>query len=109
MQDIDPRLLLKGEVRAVVGGPPCQGHSGLNRNNDTKAAELKNSQIEVFFGFVDFFRPEHVIMENVTGFLHTNEGAFLRNSLIALNAMGYQARAYVAQVRLHSHAHSIRC
>jgi hypothetical protein len=54
----DPRMPSKGKVQAIVGGPPCQGYSGLNRNAACKSSELKRSQVAVFLGFVDHYRPE---------------------------------------------------
>jgi hypothetical protein len=56
----DPRMPPKGAVQAIVGGPPCQGYSGLNRNAACKSSELKRSQVAVFMGFVDYYRPEDV-------------------------------------------------
>lgn len=56
---------LRGKVKLVAGGPPCQGFSlAGKRNNDDK----RNSLIELYIKFIDLVRPEAIVFENVFGF-----------------------------------------
>ncbi|KXZ52145.1 hypothetical protein GPECTOR_10g774 [Gonium pectorale] len=69
---LDPRLVAglprPGEVEAIVGGPPCPGFSTANRARGNKNSNVKNSLIMSFMSFVDYYRPNLVLMENVVGF-----------------------------------------
>lgn len=57
-----------GRVDLLVGGPPCQGHSDLNRY--TKRNDPKNHLYLYMARAAEVFRPKHIIIENVTGALH---------------------------------------
>lgn len=41
------QLPLPGDVELIVGGPPCQGYSGLNRRASSEAAQNKNSMVSL--------------------------------------------------------------
>uniref|UniRef100_A0A915L4Y7 DNA (cytosine-5-)-methyltransferase n=1 Tax=Romanomermis culicivorax TaxID=13658 RepID=A0A915L4Y7_ROMCU len=81
----------------LVGGPPCQGFSGMNRFSNEDYSRYKNSLIITFFGFVDILRPRFVIMENVRAFVSNNSGMVLKLSLRAFQRMGYQVQFGVLQ------------
>ena len=60
----------------IVGGPPCQGFSSLNRKKDKSKnimKDAKNQQVLTFIEYVKYFRPKCVLMENVTGMLQNSE------------------------------------
>lgn len=57
---------LDDDVNVVVGGPPCQGFSIANRN-DTDDDE-RNTLVDVFLDYVEYFSPKAVMMENVPAF-----------------------------------------
>ncbi|PNW81506.1 hypothetical protein CHLRE_06g249500v5 [Chlamydomonas reinhardtii] len=63
-----PRLPLPGEVELLVGGPPCQGFSGLNRHPGSEKAVRNNSLVGSYLSYCDFYRPRYFILENVMGF-----------------------------------------
>nr|BAB91073.1 chloroplast-resident DNA methyltransferase [Chlamydomonas reinhardtii] len=63
-----PRLPLPGEVELLVGGPPCQGFSGLNRHAGSEKAVRNNSLVGSYLSYCDFYRPRYFILENVMGF-----------------------------------------
>lgn len=46
----------KGEVELLVGGPPCQGFSGMNRFNAGQYSLFKNSLIASYLSFCDYYR-----------------------------------------------------
>lgn len=91
------RIPIPGLVDIVVGGPPCQGVSGLNRHRvdeDLRMMEedAKNRQGRVFWKIVEFFRPSYALMENVTDILKHCDALYAKWCLSQLMAMGYQCR-----------------
>ncbi|TGO26774.1 hypothetical protein BPAE_0053g00280 [Botrytis paeoniae] len=65
----------RGDIDMIVGGPPCQGWSRANRQNNPKKI-LKNpicpmrESIATFLSYVEFYRPKYCLLENVTGLEH---------------------------------------
>lgn len=49
-------LPARGDVDMLIGGPPCQGFSSLNRFSERDYAKFKNSLIITFLSFCDYFR-----------------------------------------------------
>jgi DNA (cytosine-5)-methyltransferase 1 len=62
---------------------------------------LAGTQSSAFWGFVDAIkgmrsrRPPLVLLENVPGFLTSNEGDDFRDALLALNELGYAVDAFL--------------
>jgi hypothetical protein len=52
-------------IDLIVGGPPCQGFSGMNRHSKTAYSKAKNSHVVPYLSFCDFFRPNNFVLENV--------------------------------------------
>lgn len=46
----------KGDVEILVGGPPCQGFSNMNRFSARQYSLLKNSLIVTLLSFCDYYR-----------------------------------------------------
>ena len=46
-----------GDVDCIVGGPPCQGFSVLNKYCHNQHSKMKNSQVTTFLSYVDFYKP----------------------------------------------------
>lgn len=81
-------LLAKvGRLDFVVAGPPCQGHSDLN--NHTRREDPKNQLILRVARFVELFRPQHVLIENVQGIRHDKLGSLGRAKDV-LARLGYR-------------------
>ena len=91
----DSSLPKKGDVDLIAGGPPCQGFSGYNRHRNLH--DPRNSLVEVFLDFVDYFRPRYVLMENVPGMLSMDEGRVVKALLESFNTIGYQSQLGVLQ------------
>jgi DNA (cytosine-5)-methyltransferase 1 len=87
--DIREVDLADRSAELMVGGPPCQGFSGLNRS---RAGDPRNSLSEEMIRCVEAVRPRLVVVENVPGFLDAPEGILLRESL---HDLGYTTRAEV--------------
>lgn len=62
---------------------------------------LAGTQSSAFWGFIDAIkgmgkrRPPLVLLENVAGFLTSNDGNDFRDALIALNELGYAVDAFI--------------
>lgn len=59
-----------GDVDVVVGGPPCQGFSGLNRN---KVRADRNKLWQEFIRVVTALQPKLFVIENVDRFVRSAE------------------------------------
>ncbi|KAF5294330.1 hypothetical protein FQR65_LT10783 [Abscondita terminalis] len=87
----------KGEVELLVGGPPCQGFSGMNRFNAGQYSLFKNSLIVSYLSFCDYYRPAYFILENVRNFVSFKRSMVLKLTLRCLLAIGYQVTFGVLQ------------
>ncbi|KAI8469979.1 MAG: S-adenosyl-L-methionine-dependent methyltransferase [Monoraphidium minutum] len=81
-----------GEVEFIMGGPPCQGYSGMNRFNKGNWSMVQNSMVMAFLSFADFYRPRYFLLENVRNFVSHNKSFTFRLTLRTLLDMGYQVR-----------------
>lgn len=69
---------MPGEVEVVVGGPPCQGFSGLNRN---RVGADRNTLWQEFIRVVVALRPSVFVIENVDRFVRSPEFADLQERI----------------------------
>ena len=66
---------------------------------------LSSGQSSAFWGFIQALtkmkerRPPMVLLENVTGFLSSNNGNDFRDALLALNRLGYAVDAFIIDAR----------
>lgn len=67
-----------GKVDVVVGGPPCQGFSGLNRN---KVRAERNQLWLEFIRVVIAIQPRVFVIENVDRFVRSSEFADLKQRM----------------------------
>lgn len=63
-----------GKIDVIIGGPPCQGFSNLNRHNKNLEDDPRNVLFEEFLRFVDYFKPSAILIENVRGILTSKDG-----------------------------------
>ncbi|HOO51708.1 MAG TPA: DNA cytosine methyltransferase [Alphaproteobacteria bacterium] len=77
---------LVGDVDILVGGPPCQGHSDLNRY--TRRNDPKNSLYLYMARAAEVFKPKNIIIENVVGAIH-DKGQVVQTVERHLRNMGY--------------------
>lgn len=81
-------------IHGVIGGPPCQGFS-LSGNRDKN--DPRNSLFMEFVRFVDYFKPEFFVMENVTGILSMKmkSGEFVKDVILSeFSSIGYNVEIY---------------
>nr|AOP04004.1 C-5 cytosine-specific DNA methylase [Rhizophagus irregularis] len=108
-----PSMPAPGDVDFIYCGPPCQGFSGVNRYQ--KADDIKNSLVATALSYVDFYRPEFFLLENVRGMLSFRLGGkqdgnkilggikmgVIKFIIRSLTAMGYQTKFSVQQAGHH--------
>ena len=76
-----------GEVDVVVGGPPCQGFSGLNRH---KVRAERNKLWQEFIRIVIALQPKLFVIENVDRFVRSAEFKDLQDRIGSGDLTNYQ-------------------
>jgi DNA (cytosine-5)-methyltransferase 1 len=72
----------------LFGGPPCQGFSLSNQK--TRNIENENNWLfSEYMRIARLWKPEWVVLENVSGLLLTEQGFFLDKILQKLKTLGY--------------------
>jgi DNA (cytosine-5)-methyltransferase 1 len=66
IEDYEKKLIsLRGKIKLIAGGPPCQGFSMAGRR---KEKDDRNKLIDSYIKFVELVQPEILFFENVKGF-----------------------------------------
>nr|ABD64771.1 Met1 [Volvox carteri f. nagariensis] len=81
-----------GSVALMMGGPPCQGYSGMNRFNKGLWSQVQNSMVMAYLSYCDFYRPRYFLLENVRNFAVYRGGEVFRLVVRTLLDLGYQVR-----------------
>jgi DNA (cytosine-5)-methyltransferase 1 len=76
-----------GSLTALLGGPPCQGHSNLN--NHTRRADPRNALYSRMARAAELLRPSVVVIENVPAIVH-DENDVVGETVAGLAASEYQ-------------------
>ncbi len=82
------------DIELATASFPCNGLSLAGSRHG-----LAGTQSSAFWGFIDAIqgmgkrRPPLVLLENVAGFLSSNDGNDFRDALVALNELGYAVDA----------------
>ena len=74
------------KIHLVAGGPPCQGFSTVGTGNPN---DQRNQLFKEFLRIVRDFRPDYVVMENVTGLMAKKNEKSLRAIIKTFNQLGY--------------------
>ncbi|MGL4652449.1 DNA cytosine methyltransferase [Cetobacterium sp.] len=88
-------LNLDKEIDLIIGGPPCQGFSGLNRWNKDLENDPRNELFREFLRFVEELRPKVILIENVRQILTSNKGKVKEAIYAVLNELGYSVESTV--------------
>lgn len=93
----------RGQVSILVGGPPCQGMSVINRfrNFAHPLEDKRNEMMVVFLDYVKYFHPEIVLFENVPGIFSLSDGYLLRFLIASFISMGYQVKQAILQAAFY--------
>lgn len=76
-------------VDIMVGGPPCQGFSALNRWEKDKDNDPRNRLFYEYLRFVDKLRPKAIMIENVKQILTSKNGYAPKHIREFLEERGY--------------------
>jgi len=82
----------KGDVDAVIGGPPCQGFSTVGNRDD---GDPRNLLFSEFVRVVKEIHPRVAVMENVPQFLSIGEGSHRRMFVDSMSKAGYRTECAV--------------
>lgn len=90
-EQIDKRLLKqrRKKVDFIVGGPPCQAFSMLNRHNENIADDDRCLLYLQYGKFLKKYRPMGFVFENVLGLLSSKKNHF-ENIKAHFNDLGYK-------------------
>jgi len=91
-------LVKNKKVDLICGGPPCQGFSTIG-HNDTQ--DSRNFLFKEFIRIIAEFRPDYVIMENVTGILARKNEEVLNSILTQFQLLGYTVDVKVLSAHLY--------
>lgn len=75
------------DVDVVIGGPPCKGFSHAGKMDPD---DPRNSLVGNYITLVEYLSPTTVVMENVTGILHMEDGKFKERIVGAFRNAGYK-------------------
>lgn len=93
LKDIRSNIVARvGEVDFISAGSPCQGYALTNNFKQSQKSLRNCSMIASVAAFIDHFRPNYAILENVTAMAKRSDKNPLSQMLCALVGMGYQAR-----------------
>ncbi|CAI0821689.1 DNA cytosine methyltransferase [Serratia plymuthica] len=79
----------KGELDILVGGPPCQGFSSIRPFRSSNEDDPRNTLFEEYASYVNFFRPNFFILENVTGLATHKNGDTIAQMQECFHSLGY--------------------
>ncbi|EGD84791.1 hypothetical protein H112_08506 [Trichophyton rubrum D6] len=84
-----------GDAHFISAGSPCQGYSSANAYKDNEVSMRNSSMIASVASYIDLYRPQYAILENVTGMAsRTHVQNPLSQLLCTFVGMGYQARVF---------------
>lgn len=84
-----------GQLDALIGGPPCQGFSKLNKSTRRMLDDPRNALYGHFLQLVRDLQPKLVVVENVPNLLDFDGGRYRDETFRFLDAAGYQVGASV--------------
>ncbi|KAI0123617.1 hypothetical protein BJ170DRAFT_674546 [Xylariales sp. AK1849] len=95
-----PEVPQPGDVQFISGGSPCQGFSLLTADKDSNKQWKNRSLVASFASFVDFYRPQYGLLENVTSMVKVSDKhrreCFFSQLICAIVGLGYQVRIVYA-------------
>lgn len=91
-EEIQSLLQSKGveHINLITGGVPCQGFSIANRKHNDN--DERNFLFLEYMRFVRVFKPDYLILENVSGMRSTAGGQFEQDIKTYMEDLGYTTR-----------------
>ena len=75
-------------INMITGGVPCQGFSIANRKHNDE--DERNYLFLEYMKFVEVFKPDYIILENVSGMRSTAGGKFENDIKTYMRELGYE-------------------
>jgi DNA (cytosine-5)-methyltransferase 1 len=75
--------------KVIVGGAPCQGFSSIRPFRTLSEDDERNNLFKHFGNYVDYFKPEWFVFENVVGLLTHKGGSTLNILIDEFESLGY--------------------
>jgi DNA (cytosine-5)-methyltransferase 1 len=87
-------LIGGAKIDLIIGGPPCQAYSlvGRSRTANKMVGDKRNYLYIYYAEFLEKYRPEYFVFENVTGLLSAKDNTgnlHLDNMRVAFDQAGY--------------------
>lgn len=94
IESIDQKLNKK-KLHMIIGGPPCQAYSLIGRScdRDKMINDNRNYLYKFYAKFLEKYKPEYFIFENVTGLLSAkdkNGNRHFDNMIEVFRQVGYE-------------------
>jgi DNA (cytosine-5)-methyltransferase 1 len=86
----DLKSARKGSVDLIIGGPPCQAYSLVNRHETDIEKDPRNYLYLQYGRFLNEFKPKAFVFENVPGLLNAKGGQHFRNLKKYFRKIGYE-------------------
>jgi len=85
----------RNDVDVIIGGPPCQAYSliGRGRDPDRMQNDPRNHLYLHYLRFIDEFKPEIFVFENVPGLISARNGEIYTDFLRRIDRLGYYTHA----------------
>uniref|UniRef100_A0A6P6Y3V4 Cytosine-specific methyltransferase n=1 Tax=Dermatophagoides pteronyssinus TaxID=6956 RepID=A0A6P6Y3V4_DERPT len=88
---------LPENIDIIIGGPPCQGFSEMNRFSQTEYSLFKRSLLVCYLNFLEFYRPKYFVFENVYNMILYGKSLIFKIFCSFLIQIGYQIRVIISQ------------
>lgn len=81
---------IRGGIPVIIGGPPCQGFSSIRPFRSMNDDDPRNTLFEEFSSYVNYFRPNIFVLENVTGLATHKNGETIAAMQECFKELGYE-------------------
>jgi len=88
--DIIDQELIDNKVDVIIGGPPCQSYSIIGRSMKDMTNDPRNELYKYYVKFLEKYKPNMFVFENVPGILSAKNGFFLNEIFKAIRNAGYE-------------------
>ncbi|MBL0127002.1 MAG: DNA cytosine methyltransferase [Flavobacteriales bacterium] len=92
---------MSGPPHVIVGGAPCQGFSSIRPFRTLSENDQRNNLFRSFAMYVNHFKPEWFVFENVVGLLTHKQGETLKVLLGEFRSLGYTVDFRVMNSAFH--------